>query len=1201
MRNKARQSLAVLVLILIFGSSARAADVGRVSGVIRDKATGLSIPGVEILLVYLNQNTEQRKITNDRGEYQFDQVYPPGRYKILAIRKGYRTTEFRGLEVAINTTTRPEPAILLESDVFSSSPVTIEGRTAVVDSADSAPKIVFEPQSLQSLPLSGIRSFDQLALLAPGVTDVPAAAGAGPGVGPGVGTAGQFSVNGQRGRNNNFLVDLSDNNDQDVGVRRQGYVSLVPQSVESIQNFQLIAGSYKAEFGRNSGSIVNAISRSGGNEIHGTVYGYFTDDILSARNFFDQMNGPAAGKSPFQRGQFGFVAGGPFVKDMTFWFAALERQRGTARPEKHFAVPTLAERGFFGHSPLVYSAGNGTDLQGGKLDDLSQFFLNDRVALFGLAGRGVWSLIPMPNNPEGPYGINTYTEGMNADGAGILLSFKLDQQLSKAGTFSARYNMTQDSSIVPVTGGGIHSSINPDVHTRNLTLFLNSNLTNRTSNQARFSYGRTLLNFREVAGSPLLFGSTDQQEQAKYLAPGPILEQVQRSRIQTDFGSYGPFGTTGALGQIRVRPFSPVGVDSFNFPQKRANNTFQCADTFVLQKGPHTLRPTVDVRRVQQNSRLDHLVRPLADFGGAIGTEITPLNGVVRGTDLASIGYATGFFQVLVPDFDNDRQADFDTSVGLRLTEVGLSFEDEWKVSEALNLTLGLRYEMSSTPHEVNRKIESTFADVLSGIPGSTAPPELIGYEKAFNEIAFGLSSATAGRSSIYDPDRDNFAPRIGFAWDPAGTGKTAIRGGFGIFYDQIITSVTSQSRNVFPHLIPLNSGGLGLSLQGLVLTNPQFLTVKAKNSEVPIIAPGTLNTMYTDGGWFRSVLGLLKEKYGQGVAFTLPARRLAVPYGEQYHITVEHEIFSDILVSAAYFGSRGIHLTRSRSPNGGILGRPSFDCPKSSGFPGFCDLTARTETPQRSDPRLGAYTTIENSASSTFHSFQVWTRGRLRQRFQFTGSYQWSHAIDDVSDVFDGLGFFAQPQSDADLRNERASANFDVRHRVTASFVWELPWVNSHRWLGGWTLSGILMARTGQPFTINTSFDVNNDGSLSDRLNSTLGIQRTDLGAVQYTVLPGVIRERSSLLLLAEPGHAGLVGRNTFVARGISTLDLSAFRSFSLDSRRKLEVRCEAFNIFNRTHFGVPIRILEAPGFGRSVDTTVGPRLLQLAVKLHF
>src|SRR5205823_2050722 len=172
----------------------------------------------------------------------------------------------------------------------------IPGDLSLIDLTDATNKSNYDSNLLRSLPLGGIRSFDAFAFLAPGVLPPPATTGstAGPGLGPGVGTSGQFAVNGRRARSNNFTIDGSDNNDQDIGVRRQGFVALVPQSIESVNEFQISTQLWDAELGRNIGSQANAVSLSGGNDVHATFYGFLTNDRLNARNFFD-LTGGAAG------------------------------------------------------------------------------------------------------------------------------------------------------------------------------------------------------------------------------------------------------------------------------------------------------------------------------------------------------------------------------------------------------------------------------------------------------------------------------------------------------------------------------------------------------------------------------------------------------------------------------------------------------------------------------------------------------------------------------------------------------------------------------------------------------------------------------------------------------------------------------------------------------------------------------------------
>jgi len=1183
----------VLIAGIIAGMLAplRAADVCTVTGEILDKANGRKLADVTVILTNMRTEVPRGTRTDVDGKYFITAVYPPGQYKITVSLQGYATVELTNIWLAINDTKVVIPPLAMEAVTGPSTTLSVKGRQAVVSITDAATKRTTDEQTFSLLPLSGIRTFDELAFLAPGVAMVPQSAGTGPGVGFGVGTAGQFSVNGQRGRNNNFLVDMSDNNDQDVGVRRQGYISLIPQSIESIEQFQIITGTPQAEFGRNSGSIVNVISKTGGNVIHGSVYGYLTDSALSARNPFDQVDGPAPGESKYRRSQYGIAAGGPFVENRSFWFGSFERQKILDRPERHFAVATDDQRSYFGASPLEPSSTPG-------VSELEKYFADAGYYLPGVAGAAIWRLVPRANNPGGPYGPNTYTELMNGDGSGTIFSLKSDNKLTDRHSFTARYNFTDDHLTVPVTGGGIHSSVRPDTRTQNVSLFLNSVFSSNTTNQLRVSYGRTSLDFLEVAGSPLLFGSDNTAELSALFPNVPYLQDPLKTPIQAGFGkgTYGPYGTTGALGQMIIRPFSPLGVDVYNFAQARVNNTWQFADTLSRASGNHLFKFGFDIRRNQQNSRLDRNDRALAEFNSGFAVDIDGTRKVISGQDLASIGYATALFQTMIPDFNDDGKADFDSRIDLRFTEFNFFAQDDWRIAPRVTLSLGLRYEFNSTPESADGSLESTFADPLAGVPAQTFAAGDAANKAAYETMVASYEAFVGGREVMYASYKKNWAPRIGLAWDLTGDGKTALRAGYGFFYDQNISAVTSQSLNVFPHLIPLNASGFGSELFGLYLLSRQWLFLNIPSATIyPHEQVGTVNTIGVPSEYFGVFLGSQASQGKQGLAYTLPTAELKTPSAQQYHLTFERELIPETLFSVAYFGSRGAHLTRFRYPNGGIAGRPQFGVSPLVGPGGLSLLTAQTQPPaSRVVAGLGPYSIFENSTPSSYNSFQVAASRRLSGGVEFTAAYTWAHSIDEVSDVFSNIGFFALPQSDDNLRAERASSNFDVRHRFAGSFSYDLPFARDNSLIGGWNLAGIFTAQTGQPYTVNTSLDINNDGMLTDRLNTMEGFREVNQGSTRLT---GPVTEAA----YAPDGQDGKVGRNTFRAPGLALFNLAIIKKFRFDEERNLEFRSEFFNLFNRTNYGVPVRILETPGFGRAVDTAVDSRRVQFALKFNF
>jgi hypothetical protein len=1265
--------LFVLLFFCVVCVCAQDTVTGAFEGTVTNSETGEPVAGAEVEIF----NEETRlfivKRTGAQGRF-FQGLLAPGIYRIRVQATGFQTREVQQrLFIARTGEVVPVPVSLEPMAKAAAAPgktshpgppppvkLTAQdtGVRAATNARDASNSGSFPDGAVDKLPLGGAtvtRSFDELALLLPGVAPPPPTLGngAGPGQGAGVGSAGQFAVNGLRSRGNNFTVDGSDNNDEDIGVRRQGFVALTPQPVESIREYQAITALAPAKFGRNFGAQVNAVSRSGGNQFHGGVYGFFNSEKLNARNFFDSANGngltpvnAVAGRNLVLDGntfnfvaldgrpvtsrngsggedsstftQGGFTFGGPVRKGDTFFFVSGERSILNAVKEASFAVPVLPERGVF-HSGTTGLFANAP--------------ANRPAFAFPTSAQAdaLFSLFPFANNPNGVFGPNTFTQTLPASARGTIFSAKIDRQFAVGAhrqTFAGRYNFTDDRRILPVTGGAIFSSLQPRVRTNNVSLFLNSELSGPQAatqifHQLRASYGRTRLAFDEVRDQSFLTASSRFPNEKFLLnAPHmanrtlPFLDFSNPDNCPTSTGAIfnacirpnpGPavFQQTnltaedllGPVGQVKIAGYSPVGVDVFNFPQARVNNTYQLADELTVRRGAHTLAFGADTRRSELNSNLPRNSRPLITFQGAPDVRLNAQGalefqgGFVRPTDLAAASAATGFFQTLTNGND--------AVLNLRYYQLNFFAQDNWRVRQNLSLSFGLRYEYNTPVTENARRVERSFND-----PALSLVPD--------------LNAFIGGRTRAYEPDRNNFAPRVAIAYSPDKARRTVIRAGYGLFYDQILGAVVSQSRNVFPRFLNVNTAGGGGSVfigQPLNLLNPSGNPV--------LVQPGTLNTLNPNVPLATQIeqLNLIARAGGvlpaaSGIEATLPARQLESPQAQQFTVGVEREFNANFAVSAAYVGTRGEKLLRFATPNLGsnavlflvgfgstIDDVPGRFQPSFFGFavpPGsrLTDDPARPLAGGRPVPGVGGVSVFETTGHSRYDSLQLQARGRFFRALQFQTAYTLSQTLDDVSDVFDLAGASALPQNSLTRAGERAYANFDARHRAAWQFIYEAPDFDQQfleAVLGGLQITGTGQYQTGAPFTVNSLFDINLDGNLTDRLNRMDGLVVTGdrRQPLRLTVDPRT--------LVAPIGGDGAVGRNAFRAGSLFTFDASVGKPIKFTESRVLLVRVEIFNVFNRANFGAPVRFLEAPGFGQATDTLTPGRRVQFTLKFMF
>jgi hypothetical protein len=1235
-----------LVLLFILCSlpqhaSSQDTVTGAFEGTVTNGLTGDPIEGATAEITNAETNVTFTKRSDARGRF-YQGLLTPGVYRIRVSMNGYQPREvLQRLNISRTGEVVPVPVSLDPDNAATPAAPTPTTTTPTPTSAPAASTVVrsgintldarlsasFTENEFRHLPLGGAtltRTVDELTLLLPGVAAPPQTLGsvAGPGVGSGVGSAGQFAVNGLRSRGNNFTVDGSDNNDEDIGVRRQGFVALTPQPIESVREYQAITLLPPAQFGRNLGAQVNAVSKSGGNQIHGAVYDFFNSSQLNARNLFDTAFGNATsplltadgrpvsldgqplavrnqsgGEDSFTLAQGGFAFGGPVRRERTFYFLSAEGQRINATKEESFAVPTVEQRGAFG-----------TGATGITVDPFSGE--NVRTTPTSSNGDLIFSFYPFANNPRGPYGANTFTQVLPANERGLILSAKLDHNYKLGGrqqSVVGRFNYTNDRREIPATGQAIFSTIRPRVRVQNLSLFFTNQFSEHVFNQVRLSYGRTRLKFDEVRDTQFLIPS-DSFKGTPFLLNVPILENNTQptgagkiSAVTYNRSDISAEALGGPFGQIQIAGFSPIGVDAYNFPQRRVNNTYQLADAMTWRKGGHVMAFGFDVRRSELNSDLPRVFRPVVTFNGAprlvfdgskfVAPATSDSVQFIRPEDLVAMGAASGFFLTLT----NGRA---DADINLRFYQTNLFVQDEWRIRPNVTLSYGLRYEYNSPPRELNNKIESTFNDPALDLRGVE-----------------GLKQFIGGRSRIFDPDRNNFAPRLSLAYSPKLFGKdraTVFRAGFGLFYDQILGAVVSQSRNVYPTFLTVNFGGLFAFPEENVLTfiNPARSRLVERTR---LVTPGTVNQLNPDNPLNQTLIDAINQRFPNAIGATLPTRDLAMPESYQYTFSFEQQLNQWLTVAAAYVGTQGRHLLRFTTPNLGpatnvvptgfaqvTLGSINVPqvrgriCSPSPAFKGLCQ-------PGRVTPGVGAVNLFETSANSRYDSLQLQMRGRLNTGLQFQLSYTLSSATDDVSDVFDLAGAYVLPQDSLNLAAERGPANFDARHRFTYVATQDLTplaeKIQRMKWfLNDLQISGIGRMQTGQPFTVNSIFDVNLDGNLTDRLNTTNGILTTGDGRQPLQL--GVQNPTS---LLAPVGQDGKIGRNAFRAGGLAEINLAVIKSFRAYKNQRLSVRAEVFNLFNRANFGIPIRLLEAPSFGQAVNTITPALRVQFSLKYEF
>jgi hypothetical protein len=1107
----------LLGLLIVFALVPRIADAQGSTATLTGlvrDAQNLPVPGATVTVTGTESDFSRASATTGEGVFDFPGLLP-GDYRVTVDLTGF---EKQQLQVRLEVNQRVRMDVVLRTGGLSQQ-VEVVQTVPLLHTSDAGVGEVIDQRQVAELPLNG-RQFLELALLVPGAhTSHGAQMGD---MSPLYWRPGQnsaISIAGARPNSNVYLLDGTVNTDPSFNTF---VISLPP---DSIREFQIQTGTYTAELGAGTGQI-NVVTRSGTFDVKGSVYEYVRNSKFDSPEFTSPDELP-----PFSQNQFGGTLGGP-LGHRFFFFGGYEGLRTTQHMSNIMFVPGSAARvgDFTGRAPIYDPLTNRANpgfnpalpISAANPQFIRTQFPDNRIPLERInpiALQVLQKYVVQPNrdDPTDNY-LDTRAQQFQNDS----FNLRIDRSWANGTSLFGRYSMSDENGFTPenLPGFGAHH----DNRVQNLSVTLVSGASKRLLTETRFGFARMRLH---------RYGET---------ANGADLV-TQLGITGVGYGGSDAFG----LPRFDIQGYDPIGDSLLCTPCRYWNNNFQVGERLTWSLGAHSVRFGGDARRFVWDMLGFFQNRGYFQFTSPITSRTSLADGT--GDPLASFLLGTPALA--------QRQAGT-PSMNMRQTTYDAFIQDDWRISPSFTLNAGLRYELQTPLHDIHK--------ILTNLDFSNGAP-----------VAF-VGGRNGYPRGLVHTDRNNFAPRAGFAW-ALGDTKSVIRAGAGIFYAYPDMNLWCNQ----VHNVPL-----------------VFPEIQNNNAATP-----TINTF----GFAPPVLGRTL------VSFTAIDTHLQIPRIRQTSVSFERQLAGTTMVQIGYLGAWGSSLDRSRLVNnaqpgpGGVQPRRPYQTISFVPNTDLGQLPADVTVQSLTFP-VGPINLLESSGRSSYNSFWVLGKRTFSNGLGFLASYTFADSWTDAPAFRSPANEAEVPQNSFDPAADWGPSGCDVRHRFVSSVIYKVPVSDrggtsgasriAHAVFGGWQASLIYQWQSGFPFTISVFGDTANAGSL------------LNVNPIRANVVPGVSSElpadqrsadmwfNTAAFTTPAPFTFGTAGRNSVWGPSLSKADLAMDRTIPIRTMQ-LHFRVEAFNLLNTVNYGTPNRFVNTPQFGTITEAATAARQIQFVFRATF